>query len=110
MAYYENLPIYKAAFDLTTYMEKIVHNFSRYHKYTVGTDLRNVSRKILLLVAKANIKQDRKACLTEVLEKLDELKILVTVYGRWKKEYKGISGLVSKLFGAFQMGKYISFN
>jgi hypothetical protein len=77
MAYYENLPIYKAAFDLTTYMEKIVHNFSRYHKYTVGTDLRNVSRKILLLVAKANIKQDRKACLTEVLEKLDELKILV---------------------------------
>jgi len=37
MARYEHLPIYKAM-DLTVYLEKIVRNFSRYHKYThVGT-------------------------------------------------------------------------
>jgi hypothetical protein len=77
MAHYENLPIYKAALDLATYIEKIVHFFTRYHKYTIGTDLRNASRKILVLVAKANIKQDRVEVLLEVLEKLDELKILI---------------------------------
>lgn len=77
MAHYENLPVYKAALDLAVYMEKIVQFFSRYHKYTIGTDLRNASRRILVLVAKANIKQDRIGALTEVLEKLDELKILV---------------------------------
>ncbi len=32
MARYEHLPIYKK--DLTIYLEKIVRNFSRYHKYT----------------------------------------------------------------------------
>jgi hypothetical protein len=49
MAHYENLPIYKAALDLAIYIEKIVRFFSRYHKYTIGTDLRDTSRRILVL-------------------------------------------------------------
>jgi hypothetical protein len=40
MARYEHLPIYKGAMDLTIYFEKIVRNFSRYHKYTLGSELR----------------------------------------------------------------------
>jgi hypothetical protein len=40
MAHYEHLPIYKKAYDLTLYFENIVRNFSRYHKYTLGTELR----------------------------------------------------------------------
>ena len=44
MAQYEHLPIYKAAFDLNLYVEQIVRNFSRYHKYTLGTELRERSR------------------------------------------------------------------
>ncbi|TSA28623.1 four helix bundle protein [bacterium] len=76
---YENLPVYKKAQDLVIYFEKIVCNFSRYHKYTVGTELRNLSRKILILIARANIKQERKNTLSEVLEKLEELKILIRI-------------------------------
>ena len=91
MAHYENLPVYKSALDLATYFEKIVHFFTRFHKYTIGTDLRNASRRILVLVAKANIKQDRIAVLTEALEKLDELKILV----RLCKEIKGFRSFKS---------------
>ena len=34
---YEHLPIYK--YDLTIYFEKIVRNFTRYHKYTLGSEL-----------------------------------------------------------------------
>jgi len=34
MARLEPLPTYKGALDLTIYVEKIVGNFSRYHKYT----------------------------------------------------------------------------
>ena len=44
MARYEHLPIYREAYDLTLHIEKIVQNFSRYHKYTLGTDLRNGMR------------------------------------------------------------------
>ena len=46
MARYEHLPIYKKAMDLTIYLEKIVRNFSRYHKYTLGSELRAKSREI----------------------------------------------------------------
>jgi hypothetical protein len=33
----EHLPIYK--YDLTIYFEKIVRNFTRYYKYTLGNEL-----------------------------------------------------------------------
>lgn len=43
MARHEHLPIYKAALDLTVHFEKLVAGFSRYHKYTPGTELREGS-------------------------------------------------------------------
>ena len=39
LARYEHLPIYRAAFDLAVHTEKIVRNFSRDQKYTLGTEL-----------------------------------------------------------------------
>jgi hypothetical protein len=40
MARHEHLPIYKAALDMTVHLRELVAGFSRYHKYTPGTDLR----------------------------------------------------------------------
>ena len=76
---YENLPVYKKALDLTVYFENIVRNFSKYHKYTVGTELRSLSRRILVLIAKANTRCVRENALSEALEKIEELKILVRI-------------------------------
>ena len=45
MVRYEHLPIYKQAMEVAVYFEKIVAGFSRYHKYTLGTELRNKSRE-----------------------------------------------------------------
>jgi hypothetical protein len=42
MARYEHLPIYKQAMDIAVYFEKTVAHFSRYHKYTLGTELRQL--------------------------------------------------------------------
>ena len=55
MAYYENLPIYKASYDVTLHLEKMVAGFSRYNKYTLGSELRNLSREILKLIVRANV-------------------------------------------------------
>jgi len=54
MARYEHLPIYKKAFDLAVHFEKVAARFSRYHKYTLGTELRNRSREIVLSIIRAN--------------------------------------------------------
>jgi hypothetical protein len=54
MARYEHLPIYKSALDLTVHLEKLVAGFSRYHKYTLGTELRERSRAVLMQVLRAN--------------------------------------------------------
>ena len=77
MSFYENLIVYKKALELAVYFERTVRGFERYHKYTIGADLKNISRRILVLIAKANTKQFRKDCLTEALDKLEELKIII---------------------------------
>jgi len=76
---YEGLPIYRAAIDMVVYFETIVRGFSRYHKYTSGTELRNLSYTVLVLIAQANIRVDRENRLKSALDKLQELKIRVQV-------------------------------
>ena len=77
MARYEHLPIYKEAFDLALYFEKTVRSMSRYDKYTLGTDLRNLSRDVLRLIQRANSKEDQVGTLREVRGKVEELKVVL---------------------------------
>jgi len=79
MAQYEHLPIYKAAFDLQIYFEGIVRNFSRYHKYTHGTALRNLAREVVMLIVRANNCGDKLPVLEELRIKLEELKIVIRI-------------------------------
>lgn len=91
MARYEHLPIYKKMFDLTVYVENIVKNFSRYHKYTLGSELRNLSRKTLVLIVKANSAENKRELLEEVRDNLEEMKIT----GRVCKELKAYGSFKS---------------
>jgi len=92
MAQYEHLPIYKAAFDLNLYVEQIVRNFSRYHKYTLGTELRERSRQVVRLIVRANntrkdeVEQKRSA-LQELREELEQLKLTVRLCKETKAFY-----------------------
>ena len=95
MALYENLPIYKKALELGIYFEKIVRNFSRYHKYTVGTELRDLSREILRLIMKANAMRDKREMLLKIREKIEELKISIKI---------------CKEIGAFRSFKYFEYS
>jgi len=75
--YYENLPVYKKALDLAVYFESIVRHFDRHHKYCIGADLCNLSRKILIYVARANNKVERQVKLKIAISLLEELKITI---------------------------------
>ncbi len=75
MARYEHLPLYKKAMDTAVYIENVVKGFSRYHKYTLGTDLRNQSREIVRLVIRANSQADKSAALHLLRDTIEDLKI-----------------------------------
>lgn len=74
---YEKLPVYRKADQLYAYFECIVRNFDRHNKYTIGADLRNFSRRVVVLIAKANTRSNRVECLQEAIDKLEELKVTV---------------------------------
>ena len=75
MAYYEHLPIYKAALDLCVYFEKIIQHFDRHHKYIIGADIRRLSIKAVMLVLKANDVKNKIPLLSELKNVLEEIKI-----------------------------------
>jgi len=79
MAQYEHLPIYRKAFDLSIYLENTVRGFSRYHKYTLGTDLRNLSRRIVRLIIRANSEKDKIATLEQARVIIEELKVTARI-------------------------------
>ena len=93
MARYAHLPIYKQAMDVAVHFEKVVAGFSRYHKYTLGTELRNKSREIVSQIIRANAERDKAPKLIELRGQLDELFILI----RLAKEVQAF-----KSFSAYQ--------
>lgn len=72
MARYEHLSTFREAYDLAVHMEKIVRNFSRYHKYTLGRDK---CREILEKIVKANNSRDRASHLLDLRQELEALKV-----------------------------------
>lgn len=95
MVTYDNLPIYKSALDLAIYFEKIVKHFDRYHKYTIGTDLRNKSRDIATQVMRSNATKQVDD-IRELVAKIEELKLII----RLCKEVKGFSNFNSYGFSS----------
>ena len=70
MAYYEHLPIYRKAMETAVYFEKTIRNFSCYNKYTIGSELRTMSRDIVRLIIKANSTREKLPVLYELREGL----------------------------------------
>jgi len=93
---YENLPIYKAAFDLAEYTDLIVTHFAKRHKYTIGAKLLNFSIEVLLLITEAiNKKDERGRCLAQARDKLESMKVLL----RFSKQRRAFNS-----FKSFEVG------
>jgi hypothetical protein len=79
MAQYKHLAIYREAFQFLIYCEKIVKNFSRYHKYTHGSYLRNTARQVVKLIIRANNSRNRLSVLEELRITLEETKLIFRI-------------------------------
>jgi len=84
MARYEHLEIYKSAFDLTKSVEEAVMKFPRYHKYTLGSELRDLSYKVIVLIIRVNNVINKKSLLDEMLINLEEMKIILHLLKEFK--------------------------
>jgi hypothetical protein len=73
----ENLPIFKSAMELAIYMELIVKKFEKYHKYTIGVDLRQKSKNILFLVNRANLSKEKALAITNLRDGCENMKMLI---------------------------------
>jgi len=103
MARYEHLPIYKSALDLCVHFEKLVAGFSRYHKYTLGTEMRAGSRAVLMQVLRANQASDAPARSTELLVLRDHIDALLLSV-RLAKEVKAFNSFTGYLHVVEQVG------
>lgn len=74
---YENLPIFKSCLNLCIYIETIVKGFEKYHKYTIGVDLRVTSKEILFMINRANLSKNRSEKLVLLRDKCEDMKILI---------------------------------
>jgi hypothetical protein len=103
MARYEHLPIYKAALDMTVHFEKLVAGFSRYHKYTLGTELRQARRGVLMQVLRANNASNMVECSAELLVLRDRIEALLLAM-RVAKEVKAFKSFAGYLHAVEQVG------
>ena len=104
MAQYEHLAIYRKAFDLSIYLENTVRNFSKYHKYTLGSDLRDISRKIVRLIIRANSERDKISTLEEVRVEIEELKVTARIC-KEVKAFKNFNSFKYMMSQCISLGK-----
>jgi len=97
---YMNYPIFKKAMELNIYMETIVKNFSRFHKYSIGQELRELSRVILYSISKIYYEKDKKESIINLRNKAEELKIIIIL----AKELK-----VFNSFKQFEVSSHLAF-
>lgn len=96
MARSDHLPIYKASYDLCLWFEQLVLGFSRFHKFSIGSDLRDGSRRMLRLVVRANARTEKTPVLLELREEIESLKAML----RLAYDSKAIAGISTFEHGA----------
>ena len=63
MAQYDELPVYKATYDLLLEMFRFTKDFSKEYKYTVGENLKKETTELITLIYRANSRVDKQATL-----------------------------------------------
>lgn len=78
-SYYERLPIYKTAMQLLVNLDVIVRSISRYHRYSIGAQMRSEAFILIRLVVQANRSNDRAQKVLELCEHLQEMRLICNI-------------------------------
>jgi len=73
------LPIFRSALELAVYIEIIVKGFDKYHKYTIGQDMRIFSKDLIFMINRVGLADDKKIALTKLRDKCEDMKMLLLI-------------------------------
>ncbi|GHT14871.1 hypothetical protein FACS189426_21840 [Bacteroidia bacterium] len=79
MALYENLPVYKVAYDLLVQTYRLCMNMERSYRFTLGERIQNEMTELLLHIYRANSNRDKKAYLQSAKENITVVRLLFRV-------------------------------
>lgn len=77
MGLHQELPVYKACYDLLLEVFRLTKDFTRDYKYTAGERLKNEAIELLTLIFRANSRKDKAAVLQEAREKIEVIRLFV---------------------------------
>jgi len=77
MATYDNLPVYKASYDLLVEIFQFVKSFSKEYKYTVGEKLKNETLEMIMNIFRANSRQQKKEVIQTARENIEVIRVLL---------------------------------
>ncbi len=77
MSQYDELPVYKASYDLLLAVFQFTKNFAKEYKYTVGEKLKNEMIELVVLIYRANSKKDKYRILQEARERIEVIRLLI---------------------------------
>jgi hypothetical protein len=92
---YNELPVYKAKYDLLLSIFQFTRDFNREYKYTVGESLKKETIELLTLIYRANSKYKKAEILQTARERIEVIRLLI----RLMKDMKQIS-----------LGKFVKIN
>jgi hypothetical protein len=77
MAVYSDLPLYKASYDLVLEVFKLVKDFNRDYKYTIGESLTKKTIELVMLIYRANTSINKLEIIITAREKLEVIRLMV---------------------------------
>jgi 23S rRNA-intervening sequence protein len=77
MAMYDELPVYKATYDLLLAIFKFTTSFSKEYKYTVGETLKKETIDLLTLIYRANSRYDKTDTLQSAREQIEVIRLMI---------------------------------
>jgi len=87
MSKYDDLPVYKASYDLLLAIFRFTKEFSKEYKYTIGESLKKETLELITLLFRANSKTDKLEILQTAREKIEMIRLFI----RLLKDLKQIS-------------------
>ena len=87
MGLHQELPVYKASYDLLLAIFEFTKNFNKDYKYTVGESLKKETTELLTLIYRANSRKDKGDVLQEARERIEVIRLFI----RLMKDMKQIN-------------------